>query len=295
MATLLRSDPRRLLAISIEGKFFMNHKIHLADLDILDELYILYTIQLPYASLRDLPQCGRLLGFAQIPSLKGPNLRQFPVLRAQVSTDNSSTSNALKKEPLNGKVGETIEEERQAEVPESVISAFMAEVSDLVKLVDSRDITELQLKQKNCELIIRKKEALPQAASSAPVVMMQPSPQAMYAPQPPGPSIAPQPAAAAAPPASAPAALPASAKASKSSHPPLKCPMAGTFYRCAAPGEPPFVKVGDKVKKGQVVCIIEAMKLMNEIEADQDGTVVDIIAEDGKPVSVDTPLLVIEP
>ncbi|ONK60286.1 uncharacterized protein A4U43_C08F16540 [Asparagus officinalis] len=225
----------------------------------------------------------------------GPNLRQFPVLRAQVSTDNSSTSNALKKEPLNGKVGETIEEERQAEVPESVISAFMAEVSDLVKLVDSRDITELQLKQKNCELIIRKKEALPQAASSAPVVMMQPSPQAMYAPQPPGPSIAPQPAAAAAPPASAPAALPASAKASKSSHPPLKCPMAGTFYRCAAPGEPPFVKVGDKVKKGQVVCIIEAMKLMNEIEADQDGTVVDIIAEDGKPVSVDTPLLVIEP
>ncbi|RWW06109.1 hypothetical protein GW17_00030587 [Ensete ventricosum] len=60
----------------------------------------------------------------------------------------------------------------------------------------------------------------------------------------------------------APALLPSTTAGSKSSIPPLKCPMAGTFYRCPAPGEPPFVKV----QKGQVVCIIEAMKLMNEIE-----------------------------
>ncbi|RZR88090.1 hypothetical protein BHM03_00015610 [Ensete ventricosum] len=99
----------------------------------------------------------------------------------------------------------------------------------------------------------------------------------------------------------APALLPSTTAGSKSSIPPLKCPMAGTFYRCPAPGEPPFVKVGDKVQKGQVVCIIEAMKLMNEIEdwdnttpgvsylqSDQSGTVVEIIAEDGKPVSVDS-------
>ncbi|XP_034706420.1 biotin carboxyl carrier protein of acetyl-CoA carboxylase 2, chloroplastic-like isoform X1 [Vitis riparia] len=88
---------------------------------------------------------------------------------------------------------------------------------------------------------------------------------------------------------------PAPAKTSESSHPPLKCPMAGTFYRSPGPGEPPFVMVGDKVQKGQVVCIIEAMKLMNEIEADQSGTMTEILAEDGKPVSIDRPLLVIAP
>ncbi|XP_019080687.1 biotin carboxyl carrier protein of acetyl-CoA carboxylase 2, chloroplastic isoform X1 [Vitis vinifera] len=88
---------------------------------------------------------------------------------------------------------------------------------------------------------------------------------------------------------------PAPAKTSESSHPPLKCPMAGTFYRSPGPGEPPFVMVGDKVQKGQVVCIIEAMKLMNEIEADQSGTITEILAEDGKPVSIDRPLLVIAP
>ena len=97
-----------------------------------------------------------------------------------------------------------------------------------------------------------------------------------------------------APPKAAPA-LPSPGKASTSSHPPLKCPMAGTFYRSPAPGEPAFVKVGDKVKKGQVICIIEAMKLMNEIEADQSGTIAEVLAEDGKPVSVDMPLFVIVP
>lgn len=114
----------------------------------------------------------------------------------------------------------------------------------LCRLVDSRDITELQLKQKDCELIIRKKEALQQAAPSAPVVMMHQSPQTLYAPQSPAPIAAPPPTpAAAAPAAASTPTVPAPAKASKSSHPPLKCPMAGTFYRCPAPGEPPFVKV----------------------------------------------------
>ncbi|XP_028112272.1 biotin carboxyl carrier protein of acetyl-CoA carboxylase 2, chloroplastic-like [Camellia sinensis] len=179
----------------------------------------------------------------------------------------------------------------QNTVPDaSSISAFMTQVADLVELVDSRDIMELHLKQLDCEVIIRKKEALQQP----PVVMMQPaSPQTMAPYQPPPAQVnapaGPVPSA----PASAPA-LPSPAKP-KSSHPPLKCPMAGTFYRSPAPGTPPFIKVGDKIQKGQVVCIIEAMKLMNEIEADQSGTVVEIIAEDGKPVSVDTPLFVIEP
>ncbi|KAL8252701.1 hypothetical protein R6Q59_036394 [Mikania micrantha] len=168
------------------------------------------------------------------------------------------------------------------------ITAFMNQVAGLVKLVDSRDIVELQLKQGDSEILIRKKEAL--APSLAPpMVMMQSSqPQAMLQSQ-----AAPTPLASA-PSAPLPTPAPTPAKP-KSSHPPLKCPMAGTFYRAPAPGAPPFVKVGDKVQKGQVICIIEAMKLMNEIEADQSGTIVDIIAEDGKPVSLDMPLFVIEP
>ena len=70
-------------------------------------------------------------------------------------------------------------------------------------------------------------------------------------------------------------------------------PMAGTLYRSPAPGEPAFVKVGSKVKKGQVVCIVEAMKLMNEIEADVAGEVKEFLLEDGQPVNPGTPLMVI--
>lgn len=179
---------------------------------------------------------------------------------------------------------------------EESISEFISQVSSLVKLVDSRDIVELQLKQLDCELLIRKKEALPLPPSHSPVVMMHSHP-----PPPPPVMPAATPAASAAAPAAASSPSPSAispsppSKSVKSSLPPLKCPMAGTFYRSPAPGEPSFVKVGDKVQKGQVVCIIEAMKLMNEIEADQTGTIVEILAEDGKPVSVDTPLFVIEP
>ncbi|XP_071733171.1 biotin carboxyl carrier protein of acetyl-CoA carboxylase 1, chloroplastic-like isoform X2 [Rutidosis leptorrhynchoides] len=171
-------------------------------------------------------------------------------------------------------------------------SAFMNQVAGLVELVDSRDIMELQLKQDDYEVVIRKKEALPPPPAPPMMVMQSSQPQAMFHSQPAPPQAAAPPSAAA--PSASPPTLPAASKP-KSSHPPLKCPMAGTFYRAPAPGAPPFVKVGDKVQKGQVICIIEAMKLMNEIEADQSGTIVDIIAEDGKPVSLDTPLLVIEP
>lgn len=182
---------------------------------------------------------------------------------------------------------------------ELAISAFMSQVTDLIKLVDSRDIVELQLKQLDCEVVIKKKEALQQPAPAVPVVAMPtPMPHAMLpAPPPPAPaaSLSPAPASAK---SLAPAPAPASgppAKTGHSSQTALKCPMAGTFYRSPAPGEPAFVKVGDKVQKGQVICIIEAMKLMNEIESDQTGTIAEILVEDGKSVSVDTPLFVIVP
>ncbi len=73
----------------------------------------------------------------------------------------------------------------------------------------------------------------------------------------------------------------------------VKSPMVGTFYRSATPGGTPFVQVGDSVEKGQTICIIEAMKLMNEIEADQAGVVKAILAENGQPVEYGEPLIVI--
>lgn len=177
----------------------------------------------------------------------------------------------------------------------SAISAFMNEVVDLIKLVDSRDIMELQLKQQDCEILIRKKEALPQPPSPSPPVMVH----SLYPPAPapqPSPAVADKPTYGLVPAGpSTPTRPEAPAKPDQSGYPSFKCPMAGTFYRSPGPAQPAFVKVGDKVQKGQVVCIVEAMKLMNEIEADRSGTIIEILAEDGKPVAVDTPLFVIKP
>ncbi len=73
----------------------------------------------------------------------------------------------------------------------------------------------------------------------------------------------------------------------------LKSPMVGTFYRASGPGAKPFVEVGQTVKSGETVCIIEAMKLLNEIEADQDGIIKSILVENGQPVEYGQPLFVI--
>ncbi len=102
------------------------------------------------------------------------------------------------------------------------------------------------------------------------------------------------PAAAAAVPAVAlPEPVAASAAPAEAAGHVVKSPMVGTFYRSATPGGTPFVQVGDSVEKGQTICIIEAMKLMNEIEADQSGVVKAILAENGQPVEYGEPLIVI--
>ena len=74
----------------------------------------------------------------------------------------------------------------------------------------------------------------------------------------------------------------------------IRSPIVGTFYRAPSPGAPPFVKKGDRVKKGQVLCIVEAMKVMNEIESDTDGTIVDILVENGEPVEYNQVLFKID-
>ena len=109
-------------------------------------------------------------------------------------------------------------------------------------------------------------------------------------------SHAPAPVAAAPAHAPAPAAAPAAApaEASSNSHKSLKAPMIGTFYRSSGPDSPAFVQVGDMVEKGQVICIIEAMKLFNEIEAEESGRIVKAMVENATPVEYDQPLFLIE-
>ncbi len=91
--------------------------------------------------------------------------------------------------------------------------------------------------------------------------------------------------------APAPAAAPVAAAATGT---PLKAPMIGTFYRSGGPDQPPFASVGDVVEKGQIICIIEAMKLFNEIEAEQGGRIVKVLVENASPVEYDQPLFLIE-
>lgn len=99
-------------------------------------------------------------------------------------------------------------------------------------------------------------------------------------------------------PAAAPVAAPVAAAAPVAEAPApkghlVKSPMVGTFYRAASPGAPAFVEVGQTVKKGDVICIVEAMKMMNQIEADKAGVIDAILANDGEPVEFDQPLVTI--
>lgn len=155
-----------------------------------------------------------------------------------------------------------------------------AEVRKLVKLVESSQIQELELEREGTRIRVSKAmtgETVLQAPPQMPMMQaMQPATvTAQHMPQHPAP--APQPAAA------APAESASTAEPGVSYHE-VTSPMVGTFYRAPAPDAQPFAKEGDTVKAGQTLCIVEAMKLMNEIECDVDGRVVSIEVENGQPV-----------
>ena len=183
----------------------------------------------------------------------------------------------------------------------TAVDLDLEEFNDVLRIVHDTDIVELSLKTNNFQISVRKKEALEaeQQMQNGAVYMQQP--QVAYAPPPPAPAAAAAPAPAATTvgevvPTPAPASSPPEASSAGNDAPSgnaITSPMSGTFYRSPAPGEPAFVKQGDTVTKGQKVCIIEAMKLMNEIEAEVSGTVVEILLEDGQPVTPGQPLMVI--
>lgn len=160
------------------------------------------------------------------------------------------------------------------------------QIQELIKIINKSNIGELSIEEKGFKISIKQKEeAVPQviaAPSMATMALPTAAPQVM----------------ASAPAPSAPAAPAEKSKAAESGTENLltiKSPMIGTFYRSAAPGKPFFVEVGDEVQAGSVVCIIEAMKLFNEIESELKGRLVKVLVEDASPVEFDQPLFLVEP
>ncbi|MCA1998922.1 MAG: acetyl-CoA carboxylase biotin carboxyl carrier protein [Hyphomicrobiales bacterium] len=150
----------------------------------------------------------------------------------------------------------------------------LRKLKTLIDLVQNSGISELEISEGEEKIRIAKHVA---AAPSTTTVMMG-------APM--------MPAAPAAPTAAA-APAPAAEKPAEPEGHVVKAPMVGTFYRAGSPGAPAFVEVGQAVKQGDTLCIIEAMKLMNEIEADVSGTIKAILVENGQPVEFDQPLFII--
>jgi acetyl-CoA carboxylase biotin carboxyl carrier protein len=163
----------------------------------------------------------------------------------------------------------------------------LKELKDILQILEEKEITEFELEEEGMKLRIRK--AAPSANHSGTLVV---------AASPPAPGPAALAVVASPPPVAAPAA-PAPEAAAPSGEEAgtilVKSPIVGTFYRAADPNSPPFVNVGDRVRVGQVLCIIEAMKLMNEIEADVAGEVVRIHHDNGQPVQYGEPLFAIRP
>jgi len=157
------------------------------------------------------------------------------------------------------------------------------QIQELIRIINRSNIGELTIEEKGFKVTIKQKQdniqqvvaAAPQMIAAAPVAALP----------------------AAAPAAAAPAADKAkpSAETTASNLITIKSPMIGTFYRRSAPDKPIFVEVGDEIAPGKVVCIIEAMKLFNEIESEVKGKIVKVLVEDSTPVEYDQPLFLVEP
>jgi acetyl-CoA carboxylase biotin carboxyl carrier protein len=156
------------------------------------------------------------------------------------------------------------------------------QIQELVKMVNKSNISELSIEEDKFKITIKQKDNEVQQVIAVPAAA---SVQAVA-------PVAAVPVASAAAPAAT-AAAPAAAKADNLVT--IKSPMIGTFYRSPGPDKPAFVGVGDDVAPGKVVCIIEAMKLFNEIESEVSGKIVKVLVDDASPVEYDQPLFLVEP
>lgn len=157
------------------------------------------------------------------------------------------------------------------------------QIQDLIKMINKSNIGELTIEEKDFKITIKQKKDEKVTYAQAPAMQAAPVYAAPV-------HHAPAQATTAAPAAEAPAA---SAKTDNLLT--IKSPMIGTFYRRPSPDKPIFVEIGDDVNPGKVVCIIEAMKLFNEIESEISGKIVKILVEDASPVEYDQPLFLVEP
>jgi acetyl-CoA carboxylase biotin carboxyl carrier protein len=153
------------------------------------------------------------------------------------------------------------------------------EIQDLIKFVAKSGVSEVEIEKKDFKLVIKAEKK----AADAPIIVQATAPAA-------APVAAPAPLAA---PAPAAATTPAPADDSKLIT--IKSPMIGTFYRSAGPDKDAFVSVGQSIGQGDTICIIEAMKLFNEIESEVAGKIVKVLVDDASPVEYDQPLFLVEP
>lgn len=166
-----------------------------------------------------------------------------------------------------------------------------SEIQELIKFVTKSGVSEVEIEDKDFKITIKtppykrgKVEEVQVIQTQVPVAMPQAQPVQAVA----------QPASAPAQPAAAPSA-PKVEESDDSKYVTVKSPMIGTFYRKQSPEKPNFVNVGDDVANDTVVCIIEAMKLFNEIEAEVSGKIVKVLVDDGSPVEYDQPLFLVDP
>lgn len=160
-----------------------------------------------------------------------------------------------------------------AKTPSAIFN--INEINDLINAVNHSNVNELKLEKGDFKITIRQGGTVVQTLATAPVAHHAPTPAiAVAAP------VAPI----------APVAEPVSDNLIT-----IKSPMIGTFYRSSGPSKPVFVNVGDEIKVGQVLCIVEAMKLFNEIESEVSGKIVKVLIDDTTPVEYDQPLFLVQP
>jgi acetyl-CoA carboxylase biotin carboxyl carrier protein len=155
------------------------------------------------------------------------------------------------------------------------------EINNLINAVNHSNVNELKLEKGDFKITIRQggsvvvSQAAPQVVHAAPVTAAPTAPVAAPAP--------------------APAPTAPTAEVVADNLITIKSPMIGTFYRSSGPGKPVFVNVGDEIKEGQVLCIVEAMKLFNEIESEISGKIVKVLVDDASPIEYDQPLFLVQP
>lgn len=157
----------------------------------------------------------------------------------------------------------------------------LSQIQELIKFVSKSGVSEVAIEQKDFKITIKATDGKSKVQEVIQVAMPAAAPVAI--------------AAAAPAPAAAPAAPAAPAAEAKGNLIEVRSPMIGTFYRSPAPDKPAFIEVGQTIKAGDTVCVIEAMKLFNEIEAEVSGTIVKVLVNDSTPVEYDQPLFLVEP